>query len=53
MPFTWQKGLTFILLKVRLLLFRHIIFPFEFAMWKEKGKGKVSSVRYGQRVLIM
>ena len=48
------KGLTFIPLKVRLLLFRYIIFPFEFSMWKNKikEKEKVSSIRYGQRVLI-
>ena len=51
------RGLTFIPIKVRLLLFRHIIYLFIYFFLsllceKKKGKGKVSSVRYGQRVLI-
>ena len=37
------KGLTFIPLKV-MLLFRHILFPFEFVVRKKKEKGKVSLV---------
>ena len=44
------KGLSFIPLKVRLLLFRNIIFLL--SLLYEKGKGRVSSVRYYLRVLI-
>ena len=44
------NGLTFIPLKVRFLLFMNIIFLL--SLLCEKGKGRVSSVRYCLRVLI-
>ena len=45
------EGLTFIPIKVRLLLFKEIIISL-LSLLCEKGRGRVSSVRYCLRVLI-